>query len=156
MRPLRRVLRRGLIVGLLLVALAGILQPRAAEASHACAVDETGHRGWRICETMPGRVTYEGRKHIFVVGTDYAIWYAWQRWAGGPYSTWHTLGGQAYHNEYEGIYASVYARLSTYFTPTIYVKVLGTNLNFYCKSYDFHYPGWSPWYRTTVNSCPDR
>jgi hypothetical protein len=121
MNALRRVLRRGLVAGLLLVALAGTLQPQAAQASHACAVSETGHLGWRICETMPGRATVGGRRHIFVTGTDYAIWYAWQVRPGGPWSTWHSLHGQAYHNPDENIYAGPVACVMTTNEVVLYV-----------------------------------
>jgi hypothetical protein len=155
-RPLHRGLRRGLVVGLLLVALAGIVQPQAAEASHACVVPETGHLGWRICETNPGRATVGGRRHIFVTGTDYAIWYAWQVRPGGPYSTWHSLHGQAYHNPYDNIYAGPIACVRTTNEVILYVKVLGTDLNFWQRSYHFtgpNPPGWSNWQPTRNGTC---
>jgi len=150
MKSLRRVLRRSLIVGLLLVALVGTLQPQAAKASHGCPIDETGHRGWFICETHPARVTFEGRRHIFVTGTDYGIWYAWERWRGGPWSTWQPLGGQALHSG--GAYASPWVETSGYYTLT--VNVWGIDLAVYCKHYNVQSepnnpPGWGPWYECT-------
>jgi hypothetical protein len=144
MRPLRRVLRRGLVVGLLLVALAGVLQPQAAEATHACAVDETGHRGWRICETLPARAKFDNRWHLFVVGTDWAIWYAWQVRPGGPWSTWHTLGGEAWHQtvrhpyQYESPFAAADGN-------SLVVIVEGFPFHdLYCKRY-LRGQGWRPW-----------
>jgi hypothetical protein len=132
MNALRRGLRRGLIVGLLLVALAGTVQPQPAEASHGCPIDETGHRGWFICETHPARVTFDGRRHIFVTGTDYGIWYAWERWRGGPWSTWHTLGGEVWHTPTGAV--SPYVWVEAYGgPPELIVEVWGINLRYYCQ-----------------------
>jgi hypothetical protein len=146
MNPLRRLLRRGMIVGLLLVALAGIVQPQAAQATHACVVpDNPQHRGLRICETMPARVQFDGRTHLFVVGTDWGIWFSYQRWRGGPWSVWYDFGGEAFHNP-PNYYASPIAYVDES-GNMLTVAVKGVPFNdWFCKRY-LRGQGWGPWHR---------
>jgi hypothetical protein len=79
-RPPHRGLRRGLIVGLMVVALTGAMLPQAAQAHHSteiAPIDWTGHRGYYIRSYGVHTILFQGRLHVFVVGYDDQIWYAW-------------------------------------------------------------------------------
>jgi hypothetical protein len=136
-RPPHRGLRRGLIVALMVVALTGALLPQAAQAHHRtdiAPIDWTGHRGWYIVGYGVDTVFLQGRAHVFVVGYDDQIWYAWERWHNGPFSTWHTIGGIARGDP----------RVQPQYVTSIHVRVLGLNNRYYCKVYNVG-SGWSPW-----------
>ena len=91
-----------------------------------------GKRGQRICEYGLTQIYYKGRHHVFVVGTDYAVWHIWQVRVGGPYSNWTTLGGVAR----SGVYLLDYGPLRA--------SVVGTDSRWWCRTYN---GSWSGCYR---------
>jgi hypothetical protein len=103
-----------------------------------CPITKGGKVGLYICEYGVERVTFNGREHYFVVGSNRQIYYTWQLQPGGSaFSNWTTLGGQGYSH----VDVSV---VST----GLNVQVVGYNgsaFRWYCKDYRIG-SGWHPWF----------
>jgi hypothetical protein len=149
MRPLHRVLRRGLLIGLAVLALTGAVVPAGSAAQAQAETEEAvcatpiiigAYQGFHICNMPPLRITYRNRYHYFLPGSDRQVYYIWQRYPGDTvYSGFHSLGGQAYSMV-----------TPSYFGSGIKIYVHGRDPSThrdrpYCKVYA---PGngWGPWY----------
>jgi hypothetical protein len=109
----------------------------AAAPRSACPITVGGKRGEFWCGITPTNTTFDGRHHVFLVGSNRQIYYIWQlRPGGSAYSNWTTLGGQGYSRVHV-----------TPFSTGINLSVLGFNGSIYrnyCKEYRVGY-GWYPW-----------
>ena len=145
--PHRRMRQRGLVVGLLTLALSATLLAwtPSAQAHHDEVHDHCGiTRGWysglMMCDQDRNiywidDVTYQGRRHTFVVGSNRQIYYIWQRYAGdNQWSGWRSLGGY-------GTSKPAVLPLG----PSLHLQVRGTGHRWYCKVYA-PANGWAPWY----------
>ena len=128
-------------IGIMMLALGSLLGGTVATAAPAQAVPQSvcninigGYAGQYICEygvtRLDGQGTqiFEGRKHYFVVGTDYAVWQIWETSPNsGRYSGWYTLFGVAR----SGVRASVWDG-----GRTLNIIVLGTDSRYHCNTYN--------------------
>ncbi|GAB1689512.1 hypothetical protein [Krasilnikovia sp. M28-CT-15] len=122
-------------------AVFGISTP--AQASNCPTPQTVG--GWAlpkgayICQLGYSTVMYDGRIHVFLVGTDWTIYHTWQTARSAPFvNHWTSLGGK-------GI-SEVKAYESTYLSRKILeVNVQGTDGNWWCKDYNYRVVGgWWP------------
>lgn len=98
--------------------------------------------GYALCGTYILNVTYaNGRREVFVIGTDHQIWHDFQFGDGnGAWSGWRSMGGYALQtdpstNAPGGVYLFNNA-------PTI--QVFGTDYNWWCNGVGPN--GWSGWH----------
>lgn len=139
----------------LIVAMALVVTPGAAQAASECGTPDGPPRGLMVCEYDELLVTWpDGHKQYFVVGfnktkTQYPIYdsYQYVPYCDGQktcWSGWRNLGGNARSQ----------VRLATLTWETIEIQVRGTTGCMYYKIWD---DGWRPsvtnWARIP-NSCP--
>jgi hypothetical protein len=91
-----------------------------------CDIKFEGKPGQFICEYGWTPVTYQNRAHVFVVGTDFAIWEIWQVSVNGPPSNWTSLGGVARSG----------VSWSQPGDGSLTIRVLGTDNAHWCRTYN--------------------
>jgi hypothetical protein len=114
--------------------------PAVSFSPPACQVFAGPNRGLKICGTVEVDLfRSNGLEEIFVVGTDFAVWHAWQTSA----TTWHgwqTLGGQVFCrdfppcDEFDGVAMPLVSD-----APVI--AVLGTDGREWCRAWPWS-SGW--------------
>jgi hypothetical protein len=114
------------------VVMPGTSSASDSVALSSCSVSVYGYSGKRICEFAWFYYTHSnGSREYFVVGTNYAVYHAWQG-SGG----WKSLGGQARRALPNGTYP-------VHDTGYEGVRTIGTDNWSWCR---FNVRGtWSPW-----------
>jgi hypothetical protein len=111
------------------------------EGSGNCSltpINPTGPAGTGICGTNPQEIVWpDGRKEIFVVGTDRAIWHTYQSVAGGSWSPWFSFGGYAN----DGVWVTFDGIVNG--SVLVVIQVRGNNDQLYCQQHTAS--GWSGW-----------
>jgi hypothetical protein len=137
-----RSLRRTALLGAALAAalLGGVTPAVAAPAAPAAtAATCTGDAYWGgefICNTDILIWTYpSGKRQIFGIGTDYAVWTRWELGTSGL-SPWTSMGGQAV--------SGVYYQSGSGYAPTI--RTVGFNGSRYYNTRNASTTKWSGWY----------
>jgi hypothetical protein len=125
------------------IAAATVALGLAFPTKSACKITVGGKVGYRQCNIAPTEERFDGRRHVFVVGSNRQIYYIWQLWRGGSaYSDWTSLGGQGY--------GRVSTEADDFGRPWMQVKVLGYNgqsFRNYCKYYwSGTGRGWTQWF----------
>jgi len=91
--PGRRV---GGLAAALAVALGGLVLPASRAEAEPCKITVGGHVGYYICAYPKTQFDFQGRDHVFVIGTDYAVWHIYETGVNTyQYSDWISLGGTA-------------------------------------------------------------
>ncbi len=100
----------------------------------ACEVFAGPHRGLAICGTLIQDLRRTNGLHeIFVIGTNFAVWHAWQTTASN-WAPWQTLGGQVFCRDFppcstfDGVAMPVVSN-----SPVI--SVHGTDGRKYCRAW---------------------
>jgi hypothetical protein len=112
-----------------------------ADAAMACSTTVGGKTHTRHCSYVATSITYDSRKHVFIVAPDRSVWHIWQVSAGSStYSSWTSLGGVAYEA----------VSLGTIGNGTgLMICVLGSDDYRWCRKYNS--PAgtgtWGPWYK---------
>jgi hypothetical protein len=120
------------------IAAATLALGLALPTKSACKITVGGKVGYRQCSIAPTEESFDGRRHVFVVGSNRQIYYIWQlRRGGSAYSNWTTLGGQGYSQVH-----AVPVQTGLNLEVTGYN---GSRYRQYCKDYRFNV-GWKPWF----------
>jgi hypothetical protein len=142
---MRRLLAR-LVVAVVVLSASLAVPAAPARAHSVCDTPYWLPYGQFICLWGMTEVEYDDRLHVFVVGTDYAVWHTWETSVNGPFARWTSLGGVArgpvtsWLGEQDG-------------AKWIAINVLGTTHSMYCKWYNrppvtgAWYPGRMIWQR---------
>jgi hypothetical protein len=82
-----------------------------------------------ICDYSFTTPPYDGRLHVFLIGTDHAVWHTWDTKAGGggPMAAWASLGG----NARSGVSAFIEDS-----GRALRIRVLGTDSRNWCRTYN--------------------
>ncbi|GAB1688941.1 hypothetical protein [Krasilnikovia sp. M28-CT-15] len=140
----RSTVAKALVAALIGTAsVVGIAAPAQASncATPAILADWYLPKGAYICEYGYTTKLYQGRMHIFVVGTDYTIYSTWQTAIDGPYVPhWTSLGGKGR----SGITAITYKETASG-RLVLALSVMGTDGNRWHKIYNYYVPNtWWP------------
>lgn len=126
-------------------AAAGTTRPgtNAAVPAAACSIKPGAYVGHRVCGmNYFQHIWDDGRHEYFIVGTNYAVFHAYQRFPGDrTWSKWISMGGRVDDSNNFGVH--LYGLGGPGDWPTI--VVLGTDRLAYCRSYTGS--GWSGWHR---------
>lgn len=128
-----------LVLGVLAVTGAPV-QASAASADDGCTVDFQGVWGQFRCDTWIATISFQNdTQERFVVGTDSAVWTAWNDRSGGPAhgGQWWSMGGVAKM----GVWAWTDSSSNAVF------QVQGEDNNFYCQYRPWGSGLWSAWFQ---------